>query len=84
MPEELANAELVTARVAQVRRLVKRRLTGEINTGTCDMPSCSTPVGWPVSEMKPEIAYAAPATSNADWTNVSRNWIRTRTDRPAA
>ena len=32
MPEELARTrDLVTARVAQVRRLVKQRLTGEIN-----------------------------------------------------
>ena len=32
MPAELARTrDLVTARVAQVRRLVKQRLTGEIN-----------------------------------------------------
>jgi Helicase conserved C-terminal domain/Domain of unknown function (DUF3883) len=60
MPGELARTrELVTARVSQVRRLVKQRLTGEINywdmrhTDLLDQQSAGRPL-----KMKPETAYA--------------------------
>ena len=60
MPEELARTrELVTARVAQVRRLVKQRLTGEINywdmrhAELLDAQSAGRSL-----KMKPETAYA--------------------------
>jgi hypothetical protein len=60
MPKELARTwELVTARVAQVRRLVNQRLTGEINywdmryADLLDQQSAGRPL-----KMKPETAYA--------------------------
>ena len=60
MPAELARTrELVTARVSQVRRLVKQRLTGEINywdmrhADLLDQQSAGRPL-----KMKPETAYA--------------------------
>ena len=60
MPEELARTrDLVTARVAQVRRLVKQRLTGEINywdmrhAELLDAQSAGRSL-----KMKPETAYA--------------------------
>ena len=60
MPEELARTrELVTARVTQVRRLVKQRLTGEINywdmrhAELLDAQSAGRSL-----KMKPETAYA--------------------------
>ena len=59
MPEELARTrDLVTARVAQVRRLVKQRLTGEINywdmrhAELLDAASAGRSL-----KMKPETAY---------------------------
>ena len=60
MPGELAHTrELVTARVSQVRRLVRQRLTGEINywdmrhADLLDQQSAGRPL-----KMKPETAYA--------------------------
>jgi superfamily II DNA or RNA helicase len=60
MPEELTRTrDLVTTRVAQVRRLVKQRLTGEINywdmraTELFDAQSAGRSL-----KMKPETAYA--------------------------
>ena len=59
MPEELARTrDLVTARVAQVRRLVKQRLTGEINYW--DMRHAAlldAASGGRSLKMKPETAY---------------------------
>ena len=59
MPEELARTrDLVTARVAQIRRLVKQRLTGEINywdmrhAELLDAASAGRSL-----KMKPETAY---------------------------
>jgi superfamily II DNA or RNA helicase len=60
MPVELAHTrELVTSRVAQVRRLVKQRLTGEINywdmraTDLLDQQAAGRPL-----KLKPETAQA--------------------------
>jgi superfamily II DNA or RNA helicase len=60
MPEELARTrDLVTARVAQIRRLVKQRLDGEINywdmryADLLDQQSAGRSL-----KMKPETAYA--------------------------
>jgi hypothetical protein len=60
IPEELARTrDLVTARVAQVRRLVKQRLTGEINywdmrhADLLDQQAAGRKL-----KMKPETAYA--------------------------